>query len=118
MDDMGHADAHKIEIARTFSLFPDLSRARAAVMDWLLSALLCTTTTGFGFFLSAPGDNSRNVQRNDPDLNLLLWNAFAIIAACFIMLLPVTLAIVRNFFPVSDSAISRLPSGIKTYSQL
>lgn len=54
LDELAPADAFKIGMAQTFSLFPGVSRAGATIMGGLLAGLSRTTATEFSFFLAMP----------------------------------------------------------------
>jgi undecaprenyl-diphosphatase len=54
VDAMRPADAIKIGLAQTLSLFPGVSRAGATIMGGLLAGLSRTAATEFSFFLAMP----------------------------------------------------------------
>lgn len=54
VDAMRPADAFKIGLAQTLSLFPGVSRAGATIMGGLLAGLTRTAATEFSFFLALP----------------------------------------------------------------
>jgi undecaprenyl-diphosphatase len=54
LGELSAADALKVGLAQTFSLFPGVSRAGATIMGGLLTGLSRTTATEFSFFLAMP----------------------------------------------------------------
>jgi undecaprenyl-diphosphatase len=54
LDDMSYADALKVGVAQTLSLFPGVSRAGATILGGLVTGLSRTAATEFSFFLAIP----------------------------------------------------------------
>ncbi len=96
LEALGPADALKVGLAQTLSLFPGVSRAGATIMGGLLAGLSRTTATEFSFFLAIPTMFAATLYDLYKSLALLQPQDGVLMTAGFVTAFGVAVAVVKG----------------------
>jgi undecaprenyl-diphosphatase len=97
LDDMSPAEAFKVGMAQTISLFPGVSRAGATIMGGMVGGLSRTTATEFSFFLAIPTMFAAVLYDLYKNMHLLFVEDATIFAIGFITAFVTAFVVIKTF---------------------
>lgn len=97
LGDITYANALKVGMAQTLSLFPGVSRAGATIMGGMVVGLSRTTATEFSFFLAMPVMFAATLYDLSKSLHVLHTEDIAVFGVGFVLSFVTAVIVVKTF---------------------